>query len=60
MAAFAFDNLAALELIASRHPDNTASARVMDRLRMRFRGIEIWYGEPGPTYVLSREDWLKP
>jgi RimJ/RimL family protein N-acetyltransferase len=59
MAAFAFDSLAARELIASCHPDNDASVRVMDRLGMRYRGIEIWYGEPGPTHSLSRDDWLK-
>jgi RimJ/RimL family protein N-acetyltransferase len=60
MAAFAFDSLGASELIAVRHPDNVASARVMDRLGMQYRGLETWYGEIGPTYVLSREDWLKP
>ena len=60
MATFAFDSLAAPDLIAMRHPDNVASARVMDRLGMRYRGREVWYGEMGPTYVLSREDWLKP
>jgi hypothetical protein len=32
----------------------------MDRLRMHYRGIEIWYGEPGLTYSVSREDWLNP
>jgi RimJ/RimL family protein N-acetyltransferase len=60
MAGFAFDSLAALELIAVRHPDNAASARVMDRLGMRYRGLETWYGEMGATYVLSRDDWVKP
>jgi RimJ/RimL family protein N-acetyltransferase len=60
MAAFAFDNLAAAELIAVRHPDNTASGRVMDRLRMHYRGLETWYGEPCATHSVSREDWLKP
>ena len=45
MAAFAFDNLAAPELVAVRHPENVASARVMDRLRMRYRGFEVWYGK---------------
>lgn len=60
MAAFAFDSFAAPEVIAIRHLDNAASARVMNRLGMRYRGLEVWYGEMGPTYVLSREDWLKP
>ena len=60
MAAFAFENLAAPELIAVRHPDNAASGRVMDRLRMRYRGLEIWYGELAVTHSVSREDWLTP
>ena len=44
MAAFAFEDLAAAELVAVRHPDNIDSARVMDRLGMRFRGLEAWCG----------------
>ena len=60
MAAFAFDSLEASELIAARHPDNAASGRVMDRLRMHYRGLETWYGEPCATHSVSREVWLKP
>lgn len=59
MADFAFDSLAAPELIAVRHPDNLASARVMDRLGMQYRGLETWYGEMNATHVVSREDWLR-
>lgn len=59
MSAFAFESLSAPELIATCHPDNAASIRVMDRLGMQFRGVEIWYGEPSLTYVVSREDWLR-
>ncbi|MFN0184925.1 MAG: GNAT family N-acetyltransferase [Aquabacterium sp.] len=59
MAGFAFDDLAAPELIAVRDIDNAASARVMDRLGMRYRGIETWYGEALPTHVLSRDAWLR-
>ncbi len=57
MTAFAFDTLAAPEIIAVRHPDNIASKRVMDRLGMRYRGMETWYGESLATHALSREDW---
>jgi RimJ/RimL family protein N-acetyltransferase len=60
MATFAFDSLSANELIAVRHPDNAASARVMDRLRMQYRGLETWYGEVLATHVLSRESWRQP
>lgn len=57
MTAFAFDTLAAPEIIAVRHPENVASGRVMDRLGMRYRGMETWYGEALATHVLSREGW---
>lgn len=58
MAAFAFESFAAPELLAVRHPDNRASGRVMDRLGMRLRGLEHWYGRPLATHVLSRADWV--
>lgn len=59
MASFAFDSLAAPEIIAVRHPDNAASARIMDGLRMRYRGLETWYGEMLATHVLSRDEWVQ-
>jgi len=58
MTAFAFQTLAAEELLAVRHPDNVESSRVMDRLGMRYRGLERWYGTTVATHVLSRQDWL--
>ena len=58
MASHAFSNLAARELIAVRHPENAASARVMERLGMRYRGPETWYGETVVTHAISREGWL--
>jgi RimJ/RimL family protein N-acetyltransferase len=58
MANHAFSDLAAPELIAVRHPDNAASARVMERLGMRYRGSETWYGETVVTQAISREQWL--
>lgn len=57
MATFAFDTLAAPGIIAVRHPENAASGRVMDRLGMRYRGLEMWYGERLATHELSREGW---
>lgn len=59
MARFAFEDLAAPELLAVRHPDNADSARVMDRLGMRYRGVEHWYGTSLATHVLGREEWLR-
>jgi RimJ/RimL family protein N-acetyltransferase len=58
MASFAFEQLNAPELIAVRDPDNQESARVMDKLGMRYRGLEAWYGQPLATHALSRADWL--
>lgn len=57
MASFAFHSLNAQELIAVRHPDNLASGRVMDRLGMRYRGLEHWYGTTLATHVVSRNEW---
>jgi RimJ/RimL family protein N-acetyltransferase len=59
MATFAFEDLSALELLAVRHPDNANSARVMDRLGMRYRALELWYGTTLATHVLGREEWLR-
>ncbi len=57
MAAFAFDTLSAPELLAVRHPDNLGSKRVMERLGMRYRGLERWYGEPLATHAMNSQDW---
>ncbi len=57
MTTFAFERFDPAELLAVRHPDNLASARVMDRLGMRYRGLEPWYGRTVATHVLDRETW---
>ena len=57
MTAFAFDDLSAAELLAVRHPDNVASGQVMDRLGMRFRGLEPWYGMSLATHSLTKAEW---
>jgi RimJ/RimL family protein N-acetyltransferase len=59
MAAFAFDDLAASELLAVRHPDNLDSSRLMDRLGMRYRGLETWYGATLATHVLGTDAWRR-
>ena len=58
MADFAFGTLKTSELIAVRHPDNVGSARVMDRLHMRYRGLERWYGVDLPTHAIGAGDWF--
>lgn len=57
MAAFAFEDLKADELLAIRHPDNLASQRTMERLDMHYRGLETWYGHLTATHVLTSERW---
>jgi RimJ/RimL family protein N-acetyltransferase len=59
MAAFAFDRFPIEELLAVRHPDNVDSGRVMDRLGMRQRGLESWYGTTVATHVISRGEWQR-
>lgn len=51
---FAWRDLAADQLLAIAHPDNLASIRVMQRIGMRRRGRESWYGKPNETYILTR------
>ncbi|MFO1413884.1 MAG: GNAT family N-acetyltransferase [Burkholderiales bacterium] len=60
MAGFAFEALGTPVLIAVREPANVASGRVMDRLGMRYRGMETWYGVSLATHELAREDWNAP
>lgn len=57
MAGFAFDTLAAPLLCAVCHPENTASARVMQRLGMRYRGVERWYDADNAVYEITRDAW---
>jgi len=57
MAAFAFESLEAPLLTAVCQPPNTASARVMQRLGMRYRGLERWYDVDCSTYEVTRVEW---
>lgn len=58
MARFAFEELAAPQVLAVRDPANTASARVMDRLGMQALGLQHWYGAWLATHRLGAEDWF--
>lgn len=60
MGNFAFDHLDAPILLAVTVPENTASRRVMERLAMRFRGIEPWYELNLATYEITAEEWRDP
>jgi|SRR5580658_1776465 RimJ/RimL family protein N-acetyltransferase len=57
MAAFAFDRLGISVLLAVAMPENSASRRVMERLGMRYRGIERWYDLDLATYELGAAEW---
>lgn len=57
MARFAFDTLRCPLLTAVRHPDNMASGRVMDRLGMRYRGLERWYDSDLAVHEIDATTW---
>lgn len=60
MGSFAFDHLGIPILLAVAIPENTASRRVMERLGMRFRGIEPWYDTNTATYEITAAEWSVP
>lgn len=57
MASFAFDTVRTPVLLAVCDPDNHASAKVMQRLGMRLRGIERWYEHDCATYAITADEW---
>jgi RimJ/RimL family protein N-acetyltransferase len=59
MTDFAFDVLRADVLYAVCRPENAASASVMKRLGMRYRGTEIWYEAEMTTYEITANEWRK-
>lgn len=57
MASFAFDTLKPELLMAVCEPPNVASMAVMQRLGMRYRGIESWYGRELAAYAITAMEW---
>ena len=57
MAEYAFTTLHSPDLTAVCHPDNAASAKVMERLGMTFRGMETWYDMQTRAYYMTREQY---
>lgn len=55
-ADFAFGPVGVDHIVAVAHRDNTASQRVMERLGMTYRGIEVHYGEPCAVYELQKTE----
>lgn len=57
MARFAFEDLKAPQLVAVCDPDNLDSAKVMQRLGMRYRGVEHWYDMDCAVYGFTADEW---
>lgn len=57
MTLHAFDDLKAPQLVAVCDPDNHASAQVMKRLGMGYRGVETWYERDCAVYGFTVEEW---
>lgn len=57
MAAFAFDDLRAPQLVAVCDPANEASSHVMTKLGMRYRGVERWYDNDVAVYGMTAAEW---
>ena len=51
------DDLYVVAVAPMRRKPGYWKARVMDRLGMRFRGQERWYGKSLATHVLGRAEW---
>ncbi|NNG22095.1 GNAT family N-acetyltransferase [Telluria aromaticivorans] len=58
MAAFAFDELRAPLLVAICDPGNVDSARVMERLGMRYQGEETWDAQAVSRYEVSHAGFI--
>jgi len=58
MAGWAFETLRAPLLVAVCLPENANSARVMQKLGMRYRGEETWYERPHAAWEITRAAWL--
>lgn len=56
MARFAFERLRTLQLLAVCRQENLASSAVMERIGMRFRGVERWYETDVATFAMSPGD----
>jgi RimJ/RimL family protein N-acetyltransferase len=57
--AYAFETLGLARVPGRTDAPNRASARVLERLGMRFEGERLVNGNPHLCYVLAREDWRR-
>ena len=54
---WAFETFGPDQLLAVCDPDNTASARVMQRIGMEDVGLQRWYGKDLTTYRIDAASW---
>ncbi|TFW32987.1 GNAT family N-acetyltransferase [Massilia horti] len=57
MAEYAFGTLQGELVCAICRPDNRASAHVMEKLGMRYKGQETWHGHDSSVYQITRSEW---
>lgn len=57
MGDWAVETLGAARLVAVCLPENANSAKVMQKLGMRYRGEETWYERPHAVYEIARAQW---
>jgi ribosomal-protein-alanine N-acetyltransferase len=55
---FAFQESALLEVVATLEEENTSSVNVLEKSGLTYRGMRRCYGETGPDYRITREEWL--
>jgi RimJ/RimL family protein N-acetyltransferase len=57
LARHAFEDLDAPLVCAIRHPGNLPSRRVMERLGMRYAGLQAWVGNEVAVHELAHTQW---
>jgi len=56
---FAFEETTLNEVVATFEEENTASRHVLEKAGFKNHGSRRCYGEDGPDYRISRDDWSK-
>ena len=54
---YAFGELGAEKVVAVARPENAASIRVMEKIRMRFVRVGRFYNQTLAQYAIERSDW---
>ena len=55
----AFEDSSLTEVVATFEAGNVASQHVLEKAGFVDRGIRRCYGEDGPDFRITRDDWLK-